>query len=243
MNATAPHDGCPLCDKPVMGRTALLGHLEFGHDIADPEAYLARLEQPERSRRSRSGAGGRLAKIVAGIVVVAALGVGALLAFQAASGDADVASGPGGSTTTVAPTTTAAPSTTAPAEAPTSAPATTEAPAPTTTATTASTTTTAAPAVREDAPFRAPFLLNAETIGCTTKGGVDVHEFRFEFSGALNITFDGVFYPDDSGDGVRTSTHEIPAGSSTYLDEVVVLDPAGGEHPVKISPPLYLGSC
>ncbi len=149
---------------------------------------------------------------------------------------------PGGSTTTVAPTTTASPSTTARPEAPTSAPVTAEAPAPTTTATT-TTPTTAAPAASEDAPFRAPFLLNAETTGCTTEGGVDVHEFRFEFSGALNIAFDGVFYPDDSGDGVRTSTHEIPAGSSTYLDEVVVLDPAGNEHPVKISPPLYLGSC
>lgn len=229
-------DGCPLCDKPVMGRTALLGHLEFGHDIADPEAYLASIEQPSPSRRrsplSGSGATRALVVVLVLVVVVAAGWYGSqeLLADD----DAEVASdAPSERTTTTA------------ASATTTAPETTAAPTTTTTAAPTTTTTTAAPAATgdEDLSFRPPFLTDAETIGCTTQGSVDVHEFRFRFSGARNITFDGVFYPDDTGDGERTSTHELPSGSTTYLDRVVVLDPSGGEHHVEISPPLYLGGC
>lgn len=234
-NGTSGPDGCPLCEKPVMGRTALLGHLEFGHDIADPEAYLASIEQPGTARkRSRPGGAGGATRVLAVVLLLMALAAAGWYGSQEllADDDAEVAADatdddPSERTTT---TTTAS--------APTAVPQTTAAPTTTTT-----TTTTTATTGDEELPFRAPFLDDAETTGCTTQGDVDVHEFRFRFSGARNITFDGVFYPDETGNGERTSTHELPSGSTTYLDRVVVLDPSGGEHHVEISPPLYLGSC
>lgn len=239
-DGTSGSDGCPLCDKPVMGRTALLGHLEFGHDIADPEAYLARIEQPGPSRRRAPLGGSGATRALAVVLVLAALVGGGWYGSQAllADDDAELASDAPSerTTTTAASATTAAPETTA-------APTTTTTAVPTTTTTTMTTTAATTAAGDEDLAFRPPFLTDAETTGCTTQGDVDVHDFRFRFSGARNITFDGVFYPDDTGNGERTSTHELPSGSTTYLDRVVVLDPSGGEHHVEISPPLYLGSC
>lgn len=229
MSNASEVNGCPLCDKPVMGRTALLGHLEFGHDIADPEAYLASLEQPAPSRRGRGGAAlGRRAAVL--VVLAAVVGVAVLGAQQLLADDATVSADDGAAADPV--------TTTSVAPAPTTAATT---PSSTSTTTTVAPATTAAPA--EDVAFRPPFALEPEVTGCTRAGDVAVHEFRVRFSGALNITFDGVFYPDDSGNGVRTSTHELPAGASTYLDQLVVTDPSGGEHEVELSPPLYLAGC
>ncbi len=42
---------CPQCDKPVMGPTALLAHLEFSHGVEDPIGYLLELQAPDRPRR------------------------------------------------------------------------------------------------------------------------------------------------------------------------------------------------
>lgn len=42
---------CPQCDKTVMGRSALLAHLEFSHGVDDPAAYLAELFAPPKRQR------------------------------------------------------------------------------------------------------------------------------------------------------------------------------------------------
>ena len=241
--------GCPLCGKAVMGDTALIGHLEFGHDIAAPEAYLEQLRRPADTKRTLA-----LGPLVrrAGIAVGAlALAGAAFLGYQqlVVDGDSDVAAADAGPATTSAleaPTTTAPPTTdTTEPPATTEAPTTTSAPTTTAAPTTTTTTTEATPAAAPtaDLEFRRPFLVDASHDGCSVRGSEAVHAISFRFSGSRNITFDGRFYPDETGDGPRETTHAVPAGATGYLDHVVVQDPAGTGHKVAISPPIHLGTC
>lgn len=241
-------DGCPLCGKPVLGRSALLGHLEFAHDIDAPAAFLEELLRPDAPARRRGAGLGALARRAAPVLAVAALAAISFVGYQelVVDGDADTAaaqaSDPGPSaTTTVAaePATSAAPPPTTTTPTTTTAPpaTTTTAPAPTT----AAPTTTAID--RGDLEFRKPFLVDARHEGCRVEDGMARHTVSFSFSGSRNITFEGEFLPDRTGDGPHTTTQAVPAGTRRYLDHVVVLDPAGEPHEVEVSPPVYLGSC
>lgn len=243
-------DGCPLCGKPVVGDTALLGHLEFGHDLEDPAAYLAQLRAPAQQKRSLGTGARRILRAAGTALVVLALAGGALVGYQrlVVEADADTAAADTTPTTAPAGSTDDAPaeeptSTTAPASTttapPTTAPATTVA----TTQPTTTTTTTPAPVAPSDAEFRRPFLLDPAHEGCARRDGKDVHTLSFRFSGSLNITFEGRFHPDRTGDGPHTTTHVVPAGTTGYVDHVVVADPAGAEHEVPVSPPIYLTGC
>jgi hypothetical protein len=234
-------DGCPNCAKPVMGRTALLAHLEFSHGITDPHEYLVSLEAPPPGRDWKP------------ILRWGGIGAGALAAlvgaavFVAGSGDSPTAVAAAGSesTTTVAtvPSTTAAPTTTAP-------PTTTT--PPTTVPPTTAPPTTAPPAKPVKAPsggavdadaFRAPFLNDAHVVSCTPGEDTDRYEVGFSLSGARDIVFGGVGYPGDTGNGDQVIVREAPTGSTGYLDHVTVADGGGSEHRIEITPPLYLAGC
>lgn len=41
---------CPECAKSVLSRAALTSHLSWGHEILDPDRYLAQLERMARRR-------------------------------------------------------------------------------------------------------------------------------------------------------------------------------------------------
>ncbi len=352
---------CPLCEKPVMGDTALLGHLEFGHDIADPAGYVDQLRNPPRRKRRRdrraanvagppvaarpptvarsprsspapvapkptaptaaepalaapalaapapiapkptapkptaptatepalaapapkpaaprplasrcaapvldeaspaddteAAGSGRRVRRAAAALVVAVLAGGAVVGYQQLAVDdgQDLASQPTAAAADApadepvsAPPETAAPTTAAPpvTDAPpaTAAPPTTEAPPITSAPTTAAPTTTAVE-VASDAEFRRPFLVDGAYEGCEVDGDRAVHAISFRFSGSMNITFDGTFFPDRSGDGPHTTTVGRAPRTTSYLDHVVVVDPAGDEHQVAITPPIYLGGC
>lgn len=233
-------EACPTCGKPVMGETALVAHLEFSHDIDDPHEYLRSLEAPEPGRDwapiLRWGGVGA-ASLAALVIAVVAIGL--------LSGDssADVAASEGATTTTAAvPETTAAPTTTAPPT--TTVPPTTAAP----------TTTTTAPPVTQPAKapaggdvdtgdFRKPFLRDARIVACEAGGDADRHEIGFSFTGARDIVFDGVGFPDDTGDGAHTMVHRAAPGSTGYVDHVSVADGDGNEYQVPITPPLYFQAC
>lgn len=246
------NEECPLCGKPVMGRTALLGHLEFGHDVADPGPYLEQLLRPDEHRRRRGPGMRALARRggvpLAGLALVA----GALLAYQQLvvespadtaaadtidTADEAVADRSDAVEAAVSPTIAPVDPTTSTA-APTTAAAITSTTTPPTTA--APTTTTAA---RSDLEFRKPFLVDASHEGCHVRDGQAVHTISFTFSGSRNITFDGEFFPDRTGDGPHTTAHPVAVGTKGYLDHVVVSDPDGEGHEVAISPPVYLGGC
>ncbi|HEU5081898.1 MAG TPA: hypothetical protein VFU14_01050 [Acidimicrobiales bacterium] len=240
-------DGCPLCGKPVLGRTALLGHLEFAHEVDDPGSFLEELLRPDAPARRRLPVGAaarRAGPVLAVAALVGASFVGYRQLVVESSADtaaAQAADAEATTTTTAVPA--AAPTTVAPSTSTTAAPTTT-----TTTTTTAppptTTTTTSTPAApRSDLEFRKPFLVDAGHDGCRVVDGQAVHTISFTFSGSRNITFDGVFHPDRTGDGRQTTTHAVPAGTRGYLDHVVVLDPAGDAHDVGISPPIYLAAC
>lgn len=326
-------EGCPSCEKPVMGRTALLAHLEFSHDIEDPIGYLLDLEQParpsrfrrlkraeRRTRPERSKAPTRPERLPppersepepprhpkpaerpeasripeapqspetsqspeapqspetsesptrfkrperparpkrdsrplltwgSGALVAVAVVVAGVLAMTGSSADGTdgvpVAAGESASVTSPsedpAPTSdppSATATTTAP---PTTAPPTTDAPPPTTSA--PPTTRPAAGAVAlED--FRKPFLLDAHVVTCAPSGAEDVYTVGFTLSGAREIILDGEAFPGKSADGDHEARHAVPAGSTGYLDRITVLDGAGAEHAVDVSPPLYLGGC
>lgn len=244
-------DGCPLCGKPVLGRTALLGHLEFAHEVDDPGSFLEELLRPDAPARRRLPVGG-LARRAGPVLAVAVLGgAAAFVGYQqlvvergadtAAAQASDVDATPTTSAEPAAASTTVAPSTSTTA-APTATPPT---PPTTTTTTTAapSPTTSTATAPGRDVEFRKPFLVDASHDGCRVVDGQAVHTISFTFSGSRNITFDGVFHPDRSGDGHHSTTHAVPAGTRGYLDRVAVLDPDGAAHDVEVSPPIYLGAC
>ncbi|WP_436794264.1 hypothetical protein [Actinospongicola halichondriae] len=236
-------DQCPTCAKPVMGRTALLAHLEFSHGVADPIEHLLELERPDRPDRDWTRLARRGGVVVAGIAgaaVVAILAVGAIdgsdepgqdLAATVAPAAADAP--PEDPTSTLAPTTTVPP--------------TTAAPPTTVVATTAPPTTTTAPALPKSEAvgddFRKPFLRDAQVVSCAAADGDDVYVVGFTFSGALDIVLDGVGYPGSSGDGDHVIEHRIPSGSTAYLDRIDVADGGGTLHIVDITPPLYLGGC
>lgn len=244
-------DGCPLCGKPVLGRTALLGHLEFAHEVDDPGSFLEELLRPDAPARRRLPIGA-MARRAAPVLAAAALAGASFVGYRqlVVERSADTAAAqapddapattaePAAAPTTVAPT-TAAPSTSTTA-APTTTTTTTTSP-PTTTSTTTTTSPAAAP--RSDLEFRKPFLVDAAHDACRVVDGQAVHTISFSFSGSRNITFDGVFHPDRTGDGRHTTTHAVPVGTRGYLDHVVVLDPAGDAHDVEISPPIYLAAC
>ncbi len=284
-------DGCPLCDKPVVGETALHGHLEFGHDIADPAEYLARLRAPvtekkgrrsaRRAERKASGGGGK----ASGDASRASADAGGRRGRRAAAraeedrsertlpGWSSSPSSPSGASSDGLPEIPAAPAT--PSVTMPSLDDGRRRPGALVGVAVAAValavggyvawstlladgddaTSAGAESADGDAPsdpsspdpatadFRAPFLLDAAALGCTVEGDVALQEVGFRFSGARDITFDGTFYPGESGDGPRTTVHRLPAGTSTYLDEVVVTDPSGGTHAVAISPPLRLPGC
>lgn len=242
-------DRCPLCGKPVLGRTALLGHLEFAHEVDDPGSFLEDLLRPDApARRVPIGALARRARVP---LVVAALAGAAFVGYQhlvvdrdadtAAQGADDGAAMPASAEPAAASPTVAPPTSTTAELAPTttSAPPSTT----TTTSTTTSTSTSTTAAPRGDLEFRKPFLVDASHDGCQVVDGQAVHTISFSFSGSRNITFDGVFHPDRTGDGAHTTTHAVPVGTRGYLDHVVVLHPDGEPHDVEVSPPIYLGAC
>lgn len=229
---------CPTCGKPVMGRTALLAHLEFSHEVAAPQDFLRALEHPPRERRNWQP----ILKLSGVVVASVALAVGGFVVVSGASnGDAAVdaaASDTGGPTT--APSTTEASTTTQPTTT-TAAPTTTTTVAPTTVPTTTQVLPRDAELAEED--FRKPFLRDAHVVLCRSSGGQDVYRVGFTLSGSRDIVLDGDAYPDRTGDGLHVVDRPIAAGSTTYLDEILVADGGGTEHAVPVTPPLYLGGC
>lgn len=231
-------DRCPSCDKPVLGRVALLDHLEFGHQIEDPVGFMLELQEVPRRRYDR-----RPMFAWAGVVaVIVAVLVGGVVALSRSGpdGDPDLAAASSGpdalaSTTSSAPSST---TTAAPAEPPPSTVA------PPTTA--ARTPTTAPPDTVAPVPaasFRKPFLADAHIVACSTVGTEDVYVVGFDLSGARDIVLDGEAFPGASGDGPREIRHATPTGTIGWLDRIVVTDGAGDEHAVPITPPLHLGGC
>ncbi len=224
-------DGCPTCGKPVMGRTALLAHLEFSHGVDDPVGHLLALETPDRPAREWKP----YAAWGAAAVVVLAVIVGGVVVLGGSSGDADLAAaGVETAAATPMPSTTAAPSTTlAPT---TTVPPTTVPP------------TTAPPATGLDdgtvgVEFRRPFLRDAHVVGCAPGGDGDRYTLGFVLSGAHDIVLGGVHFPDRTGDGAQTVDQIIASGSTAYIDRVQVFDGGGTAHVVTVTPPVYLGGC
>lgn len=227
---------CPMCAKAVMGRSALMGHLEFSHDVEDPATYLDELEHPPKERRDlrRLRTGALLTANV--VLVVVALSVGGALGSADAS-ETSIGSSPSTAPPSAAPPATDPPETTVPPT--TTVPTTTTVPP----ATTVSSTMPTSEVALSVADFRKPFLLDAEVIGCEAAAGVDTYEIGFVLSGARNVVLDGTPYPDDTGDGEHVVRHQLPSGSVTYLDRVDVADGAGNLHRVEITPPVRLARC
>lgn len=229
---------CPSCDKPVQSRVALLDHLEFGHGIEDPVGHVLELQHVPRRRYDR-----RPMLAWAGVVTaILAAVVGGIAALSGAGPDDDPDLAAASSDPVVAPTDTTA---TAPAPPPEPVETTTTAaPAPTTTASpvTSPPTTVAATPVPA-ASFRKPFLRDAHVVSCTTVGVEDVYVVGFSLSGARDIVLGGEAFLGGSGDGAHAIRHAEPAGTTGWLDRIVVVDGAGGEHAVPINPPLHLGGC
>jgi hypothetical protein len=234
-------DCCPVCAKPVASSSALAAHLEFAHDVSDPDGYLAALDQPPKVRR-RPVPGRRSILAASAVVAVGALLAGAVTLLSGGEDETALAAGTSASTTTPKPPTTAAPPTAVPA---TVAETTTTEPPATTAPTTTSppTTTSAPPEEPASGPFRRPFVTDARVKSCTLDGGVYVYEIALTLSGSRNIVLGGELLPGSSGDGDQTIEHEVPSGTTGYLDHVDVADAAGNSHELDILPALHLPGC
>lgn len=231
---------CPICEKAVVGHTALLGHLEFSHEVIDGEAFLQSLGDPEPVRSW--GPIIRWGAIALGAVLGIAL-VATVLLGGADDGATPVAAAGTASSTTQPESDESGDQTTTTTS---TVPPTTAAPTTTTPPTTTSTTTSTVPPERDPvdaADFRKPFVTGAAVASCTSDGTTDRYTVAFTFSGAREIVLDGVGFPGDSGDGDHEIEHEAPAGSTGYLDHVNVADGAGDVQRADITPPLYLGGC
>ena len=238
---------CPVCEKDVVGHAALLAHLEFSHQVADGEGFLRSLGAPASARPWSS----MIRRAAVGAAAVAVAVVGVVAAASVLLGGADEGPTPvaAAEATETPPDPGAAPptpsTTTTTTVVPTTAPPTT-AVAPTTTPPTSSTTTTTTtePVDAVDpTAFRKPFVTDAVVASCTSDGAIDRYVVSVTFSGAREIVFDGIGFPDETGDGGHEIVHETAAGTGGYLDHVTVADGAGEDHRADIAPPLYLGGC